>query len=344
MTLLEFCEGFFPEETLFSQRDGRIAVKLGKLDRLEREGQDSGRLTWAQVKPTDILGSVEPADDIYCWTCRFEDKADEENEFIMSEIGSELMRRFRLEIDPEVAGMDFDVRRPYFRMRGRPVTEAQAFELIRRTDFSLPSDVRRVDRVEHLCVTICNDWYSTMSFVGGWVRPNGVLGQNGCTAEKYPLESEFVRSTLPLKLAFPYLDLVIAVTDWNEGPKYAWETYFNDDSPSDSDVFAREKYPDFLEHIVYGIWLHDDAMELMSPARATEKYLEYNRLYGGRDEHIFNWSYYQDNRIHPADLSFLKRCIRFYGLDPEKVLAPYDWGPRGLVRRDSFYSNTTEFA
>ena len=36
--------------------------------------------------------------------------------------------------DPEVAGIDFNVKRPYFRMRGRPVTEEQAFDIIRRTD------------------------------------------------------------------------------------------------------------------------------------------------------------------------------------------------------------------
>ena len=45
-------------------------------------------------------------------------------------------------IDPEAAGMDFDVRRPYFRMRGKPVTEEQAFDIIRQTDEFFCHDMR----------------------------------------------------------------------------------------------------------------------------------------------------------------------------------------------------------
>lgn len=46
----------------------------------------------------------------------------------------EKLQDIRVIIDPEVARIDFDVRRPYFRMRGRPVTEEQAFDIIRWTD------------------------------------------------------------------------------------------------------------------------------------------------------------------------------------------------------------------
>ncbi|MDE7274907.1 MAG: hypothetical protein K2N95_18005 [Lachnospiraceae bacterium] len=46
-------------------------------------------------------------------------------------------------------GLEYDgsVRRPYYRMRGKPVTEEQAFELIRRTDnfFREIDEIRRSD-------------------------------------------------------------------------------------------------------------------------------------------------------------------------------------------------------
>ena len=98
-------------------------------------------------------------------------------------------------------------------------------------------------------------------------------------------------------------------------------------------ALSREDYPDFPEHIVYGIWLHDDKVELMAPARAREKYLEYNRLYGGADEAIFAMDYYEEHNIHPADFDFLRRCIRSHGLDPDEVLARYEWTSEGLVWR-----------
>ena len=45
-------------------------------------------------------------------------------------------------VDKEVEGFDSDVRRPHYRMRGKPVTPEQAFEIICRTD-SFFWEVRR---------------------------------------------------------------------------------------------------------------------------------------------------------------------------------------------------------
>ena len=123
-------------------------------------------------------------------------------------------------IDLEVAGIEFNVKRPYFRMRGRPVTEEQAFDIIRRTDSFFCFDMNLRCHKYHLeglvedGYVLDNAWYSPDPFPAprGWVRPDGIVGQNGFTM-KYPVESEFLKSVLPLKEAFPYLDLMIAVTD-----------------------------------------------------------------------------------------------------------------------------------
>ena len=212
-------------------------------------------------------------------------------------------------------------------MRGKPVTEEQAFEIIRRTDnfFRYDIDKYHIKDLVGNRLVLDNVLYSPNFYPHprGWVRPDGVIGANDITG-KYPNEGEFVCSMLPLMIAFPYLDLMIGVTDWDAGPPYAWDAFFNMD---DKDVFSRENYPDFEEHIVYGLWLHDGALELMAPTRAREKYAEYNRLYGGPNEDIFKRDYYMDNNIHPADFEYLKRCIRSHGLDPEEVLARYEWNP-----------------
>lgn len=253
----------------------------------------------------------------------------------------EELQEIQVIIDPEVAGIDFDVRRPYFRVRGRPVTEEQAFDIIRRTDNFFRNDM------DDYCLEdlvgdrflLDNVWYSPNFFPHprGWVRPDGFIGQNDITG-KYPCEEDFLDSVLPLKRAFPYLDLMIAITDWNEIPDYAWDK-LDEEGDSFETACSREDYPDFPEHIVYGIWLHDDKIELMAPARAREKYLEYNRLYGGADEAVFAMDYYEEHNIHPADFDYLRRCIRSHGLDPDEVLAPYEWTSEGLVWRRSETEN-----
>ena len=232
-------------------------------------------------------------------------------------------------IDPEVAGMDFDARYPYFRMRGKPVTEEQAFDIIRRTDNFFCVYMDRKYRPEGLIsgIMLGNAWFGTNGGdTYGWVRPDGIVGLNRNTW-KYPTEEGVLYEVLPLKETFPYLDFMIAVTDWDECPDYVRALRRCDFD----DALSREDYPDFPEHIVYGIWVHDDKVELMAPERAREKYLEYNRLYGGADEAIFTWSYYEDRSIHPADFEYLCRCIRSHGLDPDEVLAEYVWTSGGLT-------------
>lgn len=253
------------------------------------------------------------------------------------------LKRFQVIIDPEVAKKDFDVRRPYFRMRGKPVTEEQAFDIIRRTDNFFRWDMRKYN-LEGFLVSdrflLDNLWYSPNFYPHprGWIRPDGIVGQNGVTG-KYPDEQEFIYSVLALKEAFPYLDFMVAVTDWNEIPDYLWDLMEKShDAAEDNDLdqyrqykdeydrlHTSEDYPDFQEHIVYGILVYDDKVELMAPARAKEKYLEYNSLYGGEAEAIFTMDYYMDRNIQPADFAYLQRCIRSYGLNPDDVLAKYEW-------------------
>ena len=147
-------------------------------------------------------------------------------------------------IDPEVAGMNFDVRRPYFRMRGKPVTEEQAFDIIRRTDEFFCLDMRSygkyrmegvLNNIRVWCnVALNNSWYSARR---GWVHSSGIVGMNGLTAEKYPVEAEFLNSVLPLKQAFPYLDFIIAVTDWNEFPDCLWDLMNKSNEAEDDDLY-----------------------------------------------------------------------------------------------------------
>ena len=254
--------------------------------------------------------------------------------------GMKYFQNIEVIIDPEVKGMDFDVRRPYFRMRGKPVTEEQAFDIIRRTDnfFSWDMDRFHLKGLVGNRFLLSNVWVSPSFYPhSGWVRPDGIVGQNGVTG-KYPAEDEFLASILPLKEAFPYLDFMVAITDWNEIPDYLGDLLEKSHEAAErhddnlyrqySDELERlqtsENYPDFPEHIVYGILVYDDKVELIAPKRAREMYQKYNILYGGADEAIFTMDYYEKNNIHPVDFAYLQRCIRSHGLEDE-VLAKYEW-------------------
>lgn len=263
-------------------------------------------------------------------------------------------------------------RRPYFRMRGRPVTEEQAFDILRRT-LRLPFegfDTRNQDtllegRVFYDGAALDNSWLTAPCH--GWIFPDGIVGMNGLTV-KYPSATELIENVLPLQQAFPYLDLVLAFTDWNELPPYAVKAIFSGFGDSKfytmenrneneglyrvnedkvREMIAKEVFPDFLEHIEFGLWLHDGVLEVMASDRAREKYQEYNLLCGETDERRFTRHLYADESIpaeSPIDMAYLRRIVSSFGLNPDKVLE--GWSIRsgsdfhnGLVKDEDLLLN-----
>lgn len=169
-------------------------------------------------------------------------------------------------IDEGMADYRCTARRPYYQMRGRRITEQQAFEIIRRTDMYAPWEKCRD----------CNDYVDSMNFQNwwtsphlpayyGWIHPNGIVGSDAVT-QKFANVKEFVEEWINYIYRFPFLDLVIAVSRWNELPQYAWD---------DFKTYMFEPYIDFLDNIEAGIWVHDGTLEIMSPARTVKKYKEY---------------------------------------------------------------------
>ena len=107
-----------------------------------------------------------------------------------------------------------NVRRPYYRMRGVPVTREQAFDIIRRTD-----------RFFEYVSAVCNhkDYIGCMNFDNwliqknhyptgyGWIHADGTIGANAIT-QKYPTVREFIEEWYKLLYAFPYLNLIPTAT------------------------------------------------------------------------------------------------------------------------------------
>lgn len=78
-----------------------------------------------------------------------------------------------------------------------------------------------------------------------------------------------------MNLIIPDLDCLIAITDWDEIPDYAWKIW--PDGNWEEEHFG--EYPGFLEHIELGIWLHNNTIEFMEPSKVREKYTEYEQKY-----------------------------------------------------------------
>lgn len=198
-----------------------------------------------------------------------------------------------------------NVRRPYYRMRGVPVTREQAFDIIRRTD-------RFFDYVS----AVCNhkDYIGCMNFDNwliqenhyptgyGWIHADGTIGANAIT-QKYPTVREFIEEWYKLLYAFPYLDLIIAVTWWNEGP-------WGDETVSEEE---------FCKEVAVGIYVHDRKLEILNPSDTIAKYKEYNKHYGTPPEK-FEPEYYERHKIKQVNPAYLRKCIEAYGLDADKML------------------------
>lgn len=265
-------------------------------------------------------------------------------------------------------------RRPYFRMRGRPVTEEQAFDILRRTlqlpfkGFSDLDEKKRLEgRLPTFYITLENSWLTSNSPRHGWIFPDGTVGMNNHSGEKYPSATEFYDELIQIQQAFPYLDLVLAFTDWDEMPPYAWKGMFRNiltekekekngkyldktydrkydelyqvDEEKVDRLISEEVFPDFLEHIEFGLWLHDGVLEVMAPERAREKYQEYNRLCGEPNELRFTLHPYAFNTLnsfgpvpgdYPIDMAYLRRIVSSFGLNPDKVLEGWSIQSRGV--------------
>lgn len=242
-----------------------------------------------------------------------------DDDFLIKKESYDKFLEYQIEIENDVKYSGL-ARRPYYRMRGKPVAEEQAFDIIRRTDMFfggiyLSDGIRgHSDFVGSLNFNnwLINGNHYPMGY--GWVHTDGTIGSNAIT-QKYPEMEEFIAEWFRYLMAFPYLDLVIAITNWDEIPPEAWY----DDTLRDS--FYKEKYDEeFYKAIEIGIRVKDKTIQVLGPESTIKLYKEYEEKYGVEREK-YEPEYYQDRGIAQVDLAYLKRCIESYGLNAEKELS-----------------------
>lgn len=233
----------------------------------------------------------------------------------------------RLQVWVDAGCAELAARRPYYRMRGKPVSEEQAFDLIRRTDnfFCGMNVVRSLP--DYVGSYNFDNWVLQQNHFPlgyGWVHVDGTIGCNAIT-QKYPSQSEFIMEWVEKIFKFPYLDLMIALTDWDEIPP---RLLMSDDY--DDDFETSEWDESFMSDIVLGVQVSNNTVKLLSADNARKVYRQYDGLYG-KDRDKFKSDYYDSRGIRQADFGYLRRCIASYGLDADVILADvpaYIWKDR----------------
>lgn len=203
------------------------------------------------------------------------------------------LSEFNISIDADADFPDY-IRRPFYYMRGKPVTEEQAFEIIRRTDdFFGDYRLSTHNHKDYLgglnfynCILKSDDCLQDY----GWMHINGEIGIDTTTG-KYPTADEILNEWIPRVIAFPYLDLIIALTYWNEYP-------------------STEDYSENLyDAIVCGVAIHDKSIELINASKTVSKFKEYDALYG------------KSSHVSQISMGYLKKCIEAYGFDADTELS-----------------------
>lgn len=247
-----------------------------------------------------------------------------------------------------------NTRRPYYRLRGKRVSEEQAFEVIRRCDTFFTWELGMFDNYfrchgEAIDSINFNMWWFDSSHYPdkfGWVHPNGIVGINAIT-QKYPNVYELVDEWVELAREFCFLDLVVVITDWDERCleyQNAFDKIWNDRYPENGEAISDEEYDRRMREITFtnferhdclrpnsdktfessidvGVWVHNGTVEIMEHKRAYEKYLEYERLYEEPDPRIYMSKYYRTFQPDIVTREYLYKCLRTYGTDdPEKLL------------------------
>ncbi len=227
--------------------------------------------------------------------------------FIISKEYMEKLKTIQVTFDEGTEDYDPDVRKPYYQMRGKRISEKEAVEFIRWADYAF-YDCRCTEGKPNLNMINISSCLFSEYLANGPVHPNGVVGMNGIMS-KYPNFYELFVEFVSYAVEFPFLDFVYAVSCWDEIPPEEWDKLFK------GDYKVPSYFPNFTENLEIGVWVHDKKVEFLSPENAAKKYNEYEKYYGEADVSI-----YCDKRGRsPGDSDFIRKCLEANGVGAKEI-------------------------
>lgn len=213
-----------------------------------------------------------------------------------------------LHVDRDVQIPD-NVRRPYYRMRGRSVTQEQALEIIGKTDDFFNSAEHGLQSTcvpsTHFRNVLINDNYVPKNF--GWCHRDGTIGINSVMS-KYPNLDEILTEWGRYILEFPYLDLVVCVTHWDETP-----TLLCNDP--DAPFYGPEWDNAFFTNVDYGIHVRDRVVSMVPQQCAVNLFQDYSRRLD-RPREVYEPDYYESSHIKQINYNDLVKMTAMHVVDP----------------------------
>ncbi len=159
-------------------------------------------------------------------------------------------------------------RRPYYRMRGKPITEEQALEIMTRCEW-MNGDIGDINFRQ----ITSNSWPRH-----GWVMPDGTIGANAIMS-KYPTAEEIVEELYRWACEFPYLDLVIAITTIDEYPHSNERNKHTGELMPHVKDYILSEGKEWDDYIDIGVHLKDGSFSMLRKGDARTMYEKYRKMY-----------------------------------------------------------------
>jgi len=260
------------------------------------------------------------------------------------------------EVDKDILAKLGNVRRPLMLVRGRPITVEQTKMLIAGEE-PLFMDVAEGEKcwfdprnergvLKNIFYRQGYDWLST------WAYSDGTIGGNLIFPGKYPDWDELLPPYMHLGKKYPFLDLVIAYTTYDESCCFMCSLDFRPDEKYIGKCKCRDcqpyldkiaecsihscgrgynRNPDFEElyyrswglahvrndvgdSVVLTIWIHDGVTDVLFGRKAADKFNEYNSLYCAPEyAFMFSSEMYRYDRTCICDKSFVEDCFEYAG-------------------------------
>lgn len=189
-----------------------------------------------------------------------------------------------LESQADELWYEFSTKYPYFRFRGLPVSKETALDIIAKTDERfqrLHFNNNEYAYESAFNNDLVNNWTGNTGDKGGhpfgWCHPDGTIGYNSFTT-KYPDYAELMNEIINIKLDFPFMEFVVAFTEWNAEAPYVGDLVCEireKISEEEAEIWeAQEDYFNFAENIKLLVYAHDKTFEVYWDKEATTMYKE----------------------------------------------------------------------
>ena len=204
-------------------------------------------------------------------------------------------------VDNGVEYWSDETHQPYYRMRGRSVSEEQALRMILKSTYCRPVENKL------LCEDFTNTWLYYRQFPNSysWVHPDGTIGLNDSLGFRPDL-AKLVLDWVGFINLYPFLDLVVGVTAWDKSPPYSLNNL-------SENILLPDLLPvcdDFCDNLKLGIRVHNRIIEVMSPERAKNIYLQYEKKYAAPDPGKYSPYYYYE--LHPEIVERFEKKLIYY--------------------------------